>query len=179
MSQKSRRSCEIIPGRAKAFHPARRDKVVEGAKKTKQLFFASLCAMVPLCGMRLFVFSQLLCDVCDMLMPLEAQIESLHASAVASLRPQSSSLRDHQHPGGRDRARLYTPALVTPALLLCQGAFALDTRLGMWYVVGGRSYVGNEKQGLGTGGRRPALRRCLPASLAQFVLRLKKAYQPW
>ena len=54
------RSCEKILGRAKAFHPARRDKVVEGAKKTKRLFFASLCALVPLCGMRLFIFSQLL-----------------------------------------------------------------------------------------------------------------------
>ena len=29
------------------------------------------------------------------------------------------------------------------------------------------------------GGRRPAHRRCVPESLAQFVLRLKKAYQPW
>jgi hypothetical protein len=56
--------------------------------------------------------------VCDMLMPLEAQVESLHASAVAFLRPQSFSLRGHQHPAGRERARLYTPALVTPALLL-------------------------------------------------------------
>jgi hypothetical protein len=35
------------------------DKVVEGAEKTKQLFFACLCALVPLCGMRLFIFSQL------------------------------------------------------------------------------------------------------------------------
>ena len=42
------RSCEKILGRAKAFHPARRDKVVEGAKKTKQLFFVSLCALASL-----------------------------------------------------------------------------------------------------------------------------------
>jgi hypothetical protein len=55
----TKRSCEKIPGWAKAFHPARRDKVAESAKKTKQLFFASLCALVPLCGMRLFIFSQL------------------------------------------------------------------------------------------------------------------------
>jgi hypothetical protein len=40
-----------------------------------------------------------------MLIPLEAEVESLHASAAAFLRPQSSSLRDHQHPAGRDRAR--------------------------------------------------------------------------
>jgi len=40
------------------------------------------------------------CDVCDMLMPLEAEVESLHASAGAFLRPQSSSLRDHQHRTG-------------------------------------------------------------------------------
>ena len=56
------RSCEKILGRAKALHPARRDKVVEGAKKTRQLFFASLCALLPLCGMRLFIFSQLLSE---------------------------------------------------------------------------------------------------------------------
>jgi hypothetical protein len=31
----------------------------KGAKKTKQLFFASLCALLPLCGMRLFILSQL------------------------------------------------------------------------------------------------------------------------
>jgi len=42
-----------------------------------------------------------------MLIPLEAEAESLHASAAAFLRPQSSSLRDHQHPAGRDRARLF------------------------------------------------------------------------
>jgi hypothetical protein len=36
-------------------------------------------------------------------------VESLHASAPAFLRPQSSSLRDHQHPAGRDRARLFDP----------------------------------------------------------------------
>jgi hypothetical protein len=53
-----------------------------------------------------------------MLMPLEAEVESLHASSAAFLRPQSSSLRDHQHPAGRDRARLYTPARVNPAFLL-------------------------------------------------------------
>jgi len=35
-----------------------------------------------------------------MLMPLEAEVESLHASAGAFLRPQSSSLRDHQHRTG-------------------------------------------------------------------------------
>jgi hypothetical protein len=34
--------------------------VQEGAKKRKQLFFASLCALVPPRGMRLFIFSQLL-----------------------------------------------------------------------------------------------------------------------
>ena len=42
-----------------------------------------------------------------MLIPLEAEVESLHASAAAFLRPQSSSLRDHQHPAGRDRACLF------------------------------------------------------------------------
>jgi len=47
------------------------------------------------------------CDVCGMLTPLEAEVESSHASAAAFLRPQSSSLRDHQHPAGRDRARLF------------------------------------------------------------------------
>jgi hypothetical protein len=40
-------------------------------------------------------------------MPLEAEVESLHASSAAFLRPQPSSLRDHQHPAGRDRARLF------------------------------------------------------------------------
>ena len=44
--------------------------------------------------------------VCDMLMQLESEVESLHASPAAFLRPQSSSLRDQQHPAGRDRARL-------------------------------------------------------------------------
>jgi len=39
-------------------------------------------------------------DVCDMLIPLEAEVKSLHASAAAFLRPQSSSLRDHQHRTG-------------------------------------------------------------------------------
>ena len=34
--------------------------------------------------------------------PLEAEVESLHAPAAAFLRPQSSS-RDHQHPAERDR----------------------------------------------------------------------------
>jgi len=33
------------------------------------------------------------CDVCAMLMPLEAEVESLHASAAAFLRPQPSSLQ--------------------------------------------------------------------------------------
>jgi len=47
------------------------------------------------------------CDVCDMLMPLEGEIESFHAPSAAFLRPQSSSLRDDQHPAGRDRARLF------------------------------------------------------------------------
>jgi hypothetical protein len=42
-----------------------------------------------------------------MLMPLEAEVESLHASAAAFLRPQSSSLREHRHPAGRDRPRLF------------------------------------------------------------------------
>jgi hypothetical protein len=47
------------------------------------------------------------CAVCDILMPLEAEVEPLHASAAAFLRPLSFSLRDHQHPAGRDRARLF------------------------------------------------------------------------
>jgi hypothetical protein len=42
-----------------------------------------------------------------MLMPIEAQVESLHASASAFLWPQSSSLPEHQHPAGRNRARLF------------------------------------------------------------------------
>ncbi|MGB7590592.1 MAG: hypothetical protein WBO19_05050 [Terriglobia bacterium] len=42
-----------------------------------------------------------------MLMPLEAEVKSFHASAAAFLRPQSSSLRDHQHPARRDRAPLF------------------------------------------------------------------------
>jgi hypothetical protein len=46
-------------------------------------------------------------DVCDMLIPLEAEVETFHASAAAFLRPQSSSLRDHQHPAGWDRTRLF------------------------------------------------------------------------
>jgi hypothetical protein len=40
-------------------------------------------------------------------MPLEAEVESFHAPAAAFLRPQSSSLRDHEHPAGRHRARLF------------------------------------------------------------------------
>ena len=47
------------------------------------------------------------CDACAMLTPLGAQVESLHASSAAFLGPQSSSLRDHQRPAGRDRARLF------------------------------------------------------------------------
>jgi len=35
-----------------------------------------------------------------MLIPLEAEVESFHTSAAAFLRPQSSSLRDQQHPAG-------------------------------------------------------------------------------
>jgi hypothetical protein len=48
------------------------------------------------------------------------------------------------------------------------------------YVVGGRWYVGNGKQGPAAGawGRKPANRRRVPAPPAQFVLQLKKAYQP-
>jgi hypothetical protein len=51
-------------------------------------------------------------DVCDMLIPLEAEVKSFHASAAVFLRPQSASLRDHQHPAGRDRARLFSNPLV-------------------------------------------------------------------
>ena len=40
------------------------------------------------------------CDICDMLMPLEAEVDSLHASSGAFLRPQPFSLYDHQHPAG-------------------------------------------------------------------------------
>jgi len=58
------------------------------------------------------------CDVCDMLIPFEAEVESFHASAAAFSRPQSSSLRNHQHPAGQDRVRLYTPAPVNAAFLL-------------------------------------------------------------
>jgi hypothetical protein len=58
-------------------------------------------------------------DVCDVLIPLEAEVESFHASAAAFSRPQSSSLRNHQHPARQDRVRLYTPALVNAAFLLC------------------------------------------------------------
>jgi hypothetical protein len=47
------------------------------------------------------------CHVCDMLIPLEAEGESFHASAAAFLRPQAFSLRDHQRPAGRDRGRLF------------------------------------------------------------------------
>jgi hypothetical protein len=61
--------------------------------------------VIPLSGGR--VAQTWVRDVCDMLMPLEAEVESLHPSAAAFLRPQSSSLRDHQHPAGRDRARLF------------------------------------------------------------------------
>ena len=42
-----------------------------------------------------------------MLIPLKAEVKSLHASAAPFLRPQTSSLRDPQHPAGRDRARLF------------------------------------------------------------------------
>ena len=45
--------------------------------------------------------------VSDMPIPIEAEVESLHASPAAFLQPQSSSLRDHQHPAGRDRAHLF------------------------------------------------------------------------
>ncbi len=53
-----------------------------------------------------------------------------------------------------------------------------------WYVVGSMWEVGNEKQGRGTGGwglgdERLPRRRRVPASLAQFALRLKKACQHW
>jgi hypothetical protein len=41
------------------------------------------------------------------LIPLEGELESSHASAAAFLRRQSSSLRDDQHPAGRDRAHLF------------------------------------------------------------------------
>ena len=51
-------------------------------------------------------------DVCAMLIPLEAEVKSFHASAAVFLRPQSASLRDHQHPAGRDRARLFSNPLV-------------------------------------------------------------------
>jgi hypothetical protein len=34
---------------------------------------------------KLSIFSQLLCDVCAMLMPLEAEVESVHASAAAAM----------------------------------------------------------------------------------------------
>jgi len=40
------RSCEIIPGQAKAFHA--KAQRTEGAKKTKQLFFASPCGLASL-----------------------------------------------------------------------------------------------------------------------------------
>jgi len=53
------------------------------------------------------ILSHLLCDVCAMLIPLEAEVEFFHASAAAFLRLQSSSLCDHQHSAGRDRARLF------------------------------------------------------------------------
>ena len=57
------------------------------------------------------------CDVCDMLIPLEAEVESFHASAAAFSWPQSSSLRDHQHPAGRDRARLFDSERVAQSLV--------------------------------------------------------------
>ena len=47
------------------------------------------------------------CDVCDMPIPLEAEVETFHAPAAAFLRPQPSSLRDRQHPPRRDRARRF------------------------------------------------------------------------
>jgi hypothetical protein len=53
------------------------------------------------------IFSQLLCHVCDMLVPLEVEVGPCRASAPAFLRPQSSSLRHHQYPAGRDRARVF------------------------------------------------------------------------
>jgi hypothetical protein len=40
------RSCEVIPGRAKAFHA--KAQRIEGAKKTKLLFFTSPCALASL-----------------------------------------------------------------------------------------------------------------------------------
>jgi hypothetical protein len=42
-----------------------------------------------------------------MLMPLEAEAGTFHASAAAFLRPQSSALRDHQHRAGQGRGRLF------------------------------------------------------------------------
>jgi len=60
-----------------------------------------------------------------MLIRLEAEVESLHASAAAFFRAQSSSLRDHQHPAGRDRARLYTPALANPVVNESERGFSL------------------------------------------------------
>ena len=39
--------------------------------------------------------------------------------------------------------------------------------------VGGTRYVGKEKQGLGIGGQGPSQRRRVPASVAQFVTRVK------
>ena len=73
------------------------------------------------------------CDVCDMLMPLEAEVETFHASAAAFLRPQSSSLRDHQHPAGRDRPRLFDSERVAQSRVfqrLCGFSFKFVTTLG-------------------------------------------------
>jgi len=48
-------------------------------------------------------------DVCDMLIPLEAEVKSFHPSAAAFLRPQSSSLhaqQSRQAPPGEAARRL-------------------------------------------------------------------------
>jgi len=68
-----------------------------------------------------------------MLMPLEAEVETFHASAAAFLRPQSSSLRDHQHPAGRDRPRLFDSERVAQSRVfqrLCGFSFKFVTTLG-------------------------------------------------
>jgi hypothetical protein len=58
-----RRGFEAVqksPEEQKHSVPRRRDKGVEGAKKTRQFFFARLCVLVPLCGMSCLIFSHVL-----------------------------------------------------------------------------------------------------------------------
>ena len=82
---------EIIGRRAKAFHPARRDKVIEGAKKTKPFSFASLCALASLREI-VFLTPSMTCGE-DYSSPCPAAAEGQGDE------PQDKKQNPHQHCG--------------------------------------------------------------------------------